>query len=150
MIGGRLHFKDLIYRYAVIALIAQLIFPSLGFPTEPKRRVVAYYFHTTIRCATCLTIEERAGEVLGGTFAGEIADGLFRWQPINIQIPENRHYLTELRVRPKSLILVEYYGDVPTEKKELPEVWKLIHGPQEVFRRYLVEEVGPFLSGDEE
>jgi hypothetical protein len=133
---------------AIVAAIL-ILFPSHGLPAEPARRVAAYYFHTTIRCSTCLLIEERAGRVLGEAFAGEIADGLLRWQPVNLQAPENRHYLADLRVRPKSLTLVEYYGEVPTERKELPGVWKLVHGEPEAFRRYLVEEIRSFLDGAE-
>jgi hypothetical protein len=142
--------KTLFRGSAAIAVAALILFQSHSLPAETARRVVAYYFHTTLRCSTCLLIEERAGEVLGEAFAGEIADGLLQWQPVNVQSPENRHYFTEMRVRPKSLTLVEYYGDVPTEKKELPEVWKLIHDQPETFRRYLVGEVRPFLTGSED
>lgn len=126
------------------------MFPSRGLPAEPVRRVAAYYFHTTIRCSTCLLIEERSGRVFADAFAGEIADGLLRWQPVNVQAPENRHYLTDLRVRPKSLTLVEYYDEVPTERKELPGVWRLVHGEPEEFRRYLVKETRSFLNGVED
>ena len=78
-----------------------------------------------------------------------IAEGLLQWQPVDVQIPVNRHYLTTMKVRPKTLTLVEYYGEVPTEKKELPGVWKLIHGKPEEFRRYLVGDVRPFLAATE-
>jgi hypothetical protein len=136
--------------YAAILAAALIVFPSRSLSTEPQRQVVAYYFHTTIRCATCLLIEERSGEVLHETFVAEIADGQLRWQTVNIQTPENRDYLTKLRVRPKSLTLIEYYDDVPTEKKELPGVWRLIHGDQKTFRRYLTEEVRSFLKTSED
>ena len=132
--------------FAAITVAAILLFPAQSLPAEAQRRVTAYYFHTTIRCSTCLLIEERAGEVLGEAFAGEIGGGLLQWQPVNLQVPENRHYFTEMRVRPKSLTLVEYYGEVATEKKELPGVWKLIHGERSAFRRYLVDEVRLFLA----
>ena len=132
--------------FAITAVAALILFQARSLPAETERRVVAYYFHTTIRCPTRLLIEERAGEVLGEAFAGEIGDGLLQWQPVNIQAPENRHYFTELRVRPKSLTLVVFYGEVPTEKKELPGVWKLIYGQRSAFRRYLVDEVRLFLA----
>ena len=135
--------------YAAILAAVLILLPSGILSAEPQRQVVAYYFHTTIRCATCLLIEERSGEVLRETFAAEIADGQLRWQTVNVQAPENRDYITKLRVRPKSLTLIEYYGEVPTEKKELPEVWRLIHGDQETFRRYLTEEVRSFLKTSE-
>jgi hypothetical protein len=132
--------------YAAILAAILILFPSRILSAEPQRQVVAYYFHTTIRCATCLLIEERSGEVLRETFVAEIADGQLQWQTVNVQAPENRDYITRLRVRPKSLTLIEYYDEVPTEKKELPEVWRLIHGDQDIFRRYLTEEVRSFLK----
>ncbi len=135
--------------YAAMLAAVLILFPSGILSAEPQRQVVAYYFHTTIRCATCLLIEERSGEVLRETFVAEIADGQLRWQTVNVQAPKNRDYITKLRVRPKSLTLIEYYGEVPTEKKELPEVWRLIHGDQETFRRYLTEEVRSFLKTSE-
>ena len=134
---------------AALLAAALILFPSGSLSAEPQRQVVAYYFHATIRCATCLLIEERSGEVLRETFVAEIAAGQLRWQTVNVQAPENRDYITKLKVRPKSLTLIEYYGDVPTEKKELPGVWRLIHGDQETFRRYLTEEVRSFLKTSE-
>ena len=142
--------KNLPLFYGAFAAAILVLLPSRGLPSEPERKVTAYYFHTTIRCSTCLLIEENAGSVLGEAFAGEIADGLLQWRTVNLQAPENRHYLTELRVRPKSLTLVEYYGEVPTERKELPGVWNLVHGEGEEFHRYLVEEVRSFLDGAED
>lgn len=136
-------------RFAAVAVAALILLHVHSLPAETERRVAAYYFHTTIRCSTCLLIEERAGEVLGEAFAAEIAAGLLRWEPVNLQAPENRHYFTKMRVRPKSLTLVEFYGEVPTEKKELPGVWKLIHGRPSEFRRYLVEEMRLFLTGQQ-
>jgi hypothetical protein len=136
-------------RFAAVAVAALILLHGRSLPAETERRVEAFYFHTTLRCSTCLRIEERAGEVLGEAFAAEIAAGLLRWQTVNLQLPENRHYFTEMRVRPKSLTLVEFYGEVPTEKKELPGVWKLIHGQPSEFRRYLVEEVRLFLTGQQ-
>jgi hypothetical protein len=141
--------KRRFWGYAAILAAALILLPAGSLSTEPQRQVVAYYFHTTIRCATCLLIEERSGEVLRETFAAEITAGQLRWQTMNVQAPENRDYITRLRVRPKSLTLIEYYGEVPTEKKELPEVWRLIHGDQETFRRYLTEEVRSFLKTSE-
>lgn len=149
MTAERSPMKRLSGRYGAIAIALLVLLPSTSLPAEPERRVVAYYFHTTIRCNTCLLIEERAGQVLGDAFAGQIADGLLKWQPVNVQAAENRHYLTKLQVRPKSLTLIEYYDDVATEKKELPGVWRLVHGEPEEFRQYLAEEVGQFLNSPE-
>ncbi|MGD2148752.1 MAG: hypothetical protein PVH41_18815, partial [Anaerolineae bacterium] len=52
---------------------------------EAQRRVIAYYFHGTARCATCRAIEQYAYEALVTGFSEELESGMLEWRPINVE-----------------------------------------------------------------
>ena len=56
-------------------------------PATPQ--VVACYFHGTVRCASCLAIETRAGEVITNRFRAEMALGRLVFKSLNYDKPEN-------------------------------------------------------------
>jgi len=45
--------------------------------------VTVYYFHRTLRCISCLTIEKMARDTLRETYTQELAQGTIRWQPVD-------------------------------------------------------------------
>ncbi|HRW51891.1 MAG TPA: hypothetical protein P5081_03335, partial [Phycisphaerae bacterium] len=57
--------------------------------SEPGRQVIAYYFHNTQRCKTCLAIEERSKSALDEAFAPAMESGALVWRAINMETPPN-------------------------------------------------------------
>lgn len=108
--------------------------------------VVAYYFHVNTRCRTCLSIEQRSGEVIKGSFSKEIQDGILAWRVVNTQEPENRRFTTELGLPSRGLILVAYKDGLPGRWKNLDGVWQKIHGDPDGFQWYVSREVRDFLN----
>ena len=72
-------------------------------------KIIAYYFHVTVRCQTCLTIERYSGEAIKHSFKDEIAAGKIDWRPVNIQLPENRHFVKDYKLFTKSCKLYIWY-----------------------------------------
>jgi hypothetical protein len=47
--------------------------PAAAERVAETERVMAYYFHRTVRCETCLRIEKQAHEVITNRFTFEVA-----------------------------------------------------------------------------
>ena len=61
---------------------AELSPPAADADTTPATStVVAYYFHGTRRCATCVWIESHAREAIEGGFGDEVAAGRLSFSP---------------------------------------------------------------------
>ena len=78
---------------------------------EPAAKFVAYYFHRTMRCPTCLSIEKQAREAIEAGFAGELEDGTVAWQAVNIEEPGNEHFEKDFELTSSALVLVEMVAD---------------------------------------
>jgi len=133
--------------YSALILAALILLPSPARSAEPQ--IVAYYFHTSIRCRTCLLIEERAEDILRFEFADLFKRGILQWRAVNVQLSENRHFLEDLYVSPKSLVLVEYRDGAPRKRTILPKVWQFVHDDDPaVFDGYVAEKTRAFMEED--
>jgi hypothetical protein len=112
---------------------------------RPGRRVVAYYFHATQRCATCRIIEAHSDEAIHSNFAAELARGVLQWRAVNVQLPENRHFVQDYQLFTRSLVLVEFKDGRETGHKVLEKTWELV-GDKTAFADYVVREVNAFLG----
>lgn len=108
------------------------------------RRVVAYYFHGNFRCATCRTIEAYSEEAVTEGFVGEIGSGRLAWRVVNIDEPENKHFVQDFQLVSKSLVLVEYRDGKVGRFENLKLVWQLV-GDKEAFLDYVRASTREFL-----
>jgi hypothetical protein len=119
-------------------------------PEEPKtseRRVIAYYFHNTVRCPTCRTIERYSWEALQASFSEALGAGTLEWRVLNVEEPGNRHFVTDYGLSSPSLVLVETNREAGVRFKVLDKTWTLVHGRQAVFSAYVEAEVKAYLGG---
>jgi hypothetical protein len=114
--------------------------------TETPRKYIAHYFHRTIRCPTCLSIEKQSKEAIEGAYAGELSAGHLEWHAVNIEEVGNEHFEKDFELQSQSLVLVEMTGQQVTRWKLLPKVWELVENPYG-FQEYVVTEVTVFLGG---
>ncbi len=112
----------------------------------PGKRVVAYYFHTRIRCASCMKIESLSGKVIRERFPGELRTGLLAFREVNVEEPGNRHFIDDYRLTSQSLVIVEYRDGRQIRWKNLEKVWILL-GSEKEFLPYVQEGVSSFLKG---
>jgi hypothetical protein len=124
--------------------------PEPKEPTEPGARaedgskIIAYYFHVNVRCTTCRKIEAYSKEVIQQRFAKEIASGRIEWRLVNIETPENRHFVQDYQLVTKSLVLVLYNGGRQKEYKVLNDTWQLV-GDKTEMQGYVEKEVRNYL-----
>ncbi|MCC6649798.1 MAG: hypothetical protein IT348_01460 [Candidatus Eisenbacteria bacterium] len=114
-------------------------------PAVQPRRVIAYYFHTTVRCASCRAIEAYSKEAIDSAFAGEVRDGKLVWKVVNIEVKGNEHFAKDYALYTKSVVLVNEVGGKPAEWKNLDKVWQLLQDKPK-FLRYVQTETRGFLA----
>jgi hypothetical protein len=113
------------------------------------QQVIAYYFHGTIRCETCLMIEQQAKQVIEQQFSAELAANRLMFVSVNYEQPENAHFLTDYKLPCPSLVLVRQKDGKDEKSKLLRETWQLVHDPIKL-NSYVEAEVRNFLNGQEQ
>jgi len=116
-------------------------------PTQQvnKSKITAYYFHGTHRCPTCLKIERYSREAIEQYFARELQDGRLEFKPLNVDEPENRHYIQDYQLYTRSLVIALYKNGTQEEWKNLIEVWSFVED-KEIFCQYVKAEVEKLLQ----
>ena len=108
-------------------------------------RVIAYYFHGTFRCSTCRTIEEYSHDAIQTYFAKELGNGKLEFRPVNVEEPENKHFIQDYQLVTRSLVLSLVSDGKEMKWKNLADVWKLVRD-KEKFYQYVKDEVAIFLK----
>jgi hypothetical protein len=120
--------------------------PTLVTPSALPHRVVAYYFHTTYRCATCRSIEAYSREAIEAAFADDIAAGRLVLKTVNIEVKGNEHFVKDYALYTKALVLVNEVRGKKPEWKNLEKVWQLVQDKPK-FLRYVQDETRAYLAG---
>lgn len=116
-------------------------------PIGPQAELVVYYFHGDIRCMTCEKLEGYARESLETDFADRMASGQILWKPVNVDKPENTHFVKDYELVTKSVILSRVKDGKEVEFKNLDRIWDLV-GDKEQYTRYISEQVAGFLENE--
>lgn len=109
-----------------------------------RARVIAYYFHVTVRCPTCRAIEAYSKEAIEKGFPADLKNGTIEWRLVNVQLPENRHYIKDYRLFTRSLVLVKVRDGQHVEWRNLEKVWELV-GDKAQFEKYVRTNVKDYL-----
>ncbi len=112
---------------------------------QPALQVIAYYFHGTHRCSTCLTIEQYSKAAIEAGFGKELQAGKLKFLSVNVDEPDNRHFIQDYQLITKSLVLVELERGQQKQWKNLDQIWTLVRD-QPAFIKYVQEQVRGFLK----
>jgi len=107
--------------------------------------IAAYYFYGNARCASCRKIEAYSKEGILKNFPDELKRGVLSFQAINVEEPENRHFIKDYGLYTKSLIVASYADDKQIRYKNLERVWDYL-GSKEAFENYVKTELSGFLT----
>jgi hypothetical protein len=120
---------------------------AVAAPAVPpsETTIVAYYFHTNIRCTTCRTIEGYSREVIQQRFGPELAGGRLQFRAVNVQADENRHFVKDYGLFTKSLVLVRFEGGRQAEYRILNKTWELVED-KGAMQAYVEQEVRAYLQ----
>ena len=109
-------------------------------------KVVAYYFHGNVRCATCRRIESYAQEAVETGFANALKDGRLEWRVVNVEDPGNDHFVQDFQLATRSVVLERIADGKQQEWKDLQRVWELVRGDKEDFLKYIQNETRAYLE----
>jgi len=119
--------------------------PATNATNAPSQQVIAYYFHGTVRCETCLKIEQQAKAVIERQFKTELAAHRLVFKSVNYDLPENAHFLLDYKLPCPSLVLVRQKDGKDDQRALLGDIWQLVENPVK-FNGYIETEVNKFLS----
>ena len=134
----------------VLFFFAAVFSPALSPASEPAglqaRRIIVYYFHGDYRCPTCLKLEKLSREAVEENFKKELSSGLLKYMSVNVDMPENRHFVDDFGLFTKSLVVVEEDGGKVKRYKNLQKIWVLVRD-EAAFKNYVKDEVKGFIRG---
>jgi hypothetical protein len=110
-----------------------------------KHRVIATYFHGNVRCATCRKVEAYAREAVEEGFRSEIEAGVVEFRAVNVDAPENAHFIEDYRLTNKSVVVTEEVDGVVARWAKLDEVWGFV-GNHDVYLAYVQDAVRGYLE----
>jgi hypothetical protein len=140
----------LLVGFAGAAVVAGAFRSATSVETPPApaaasdATAVVYYFHGDNRCFTCNKIEQRTTDLVRSAFAAELAEDRLRFEVVNIDQPENRHYRETFDLA-FSTVVVERTGEARSFQN-LDQVWKLVHAEDDAFETYLVRAIRPMVG----
>jgi len=105
--------------------------------------VTVYYFHRTLRCMSCLSIEKMARETLQENYPQDVAKGTIRWQPVDYW--QDAELAKRFGVdSPTLVVAVNGHGKIASYRR-LDDTWSL-KGDSKAFHAMLVGAVGEAMS----
>ncbi len=115
--------------------------------TATTPEVIAYYFRTTVRCASCKKIEAYSKEAIETGFGEELKNGTLKFESINIQEDKNRHFIEDYQLYTKSVVICDMKDGKQVQWKNLDKVWRLV-GSKDQFINYVQNEISAYLKED--
>lgn len=135
----------------VVASIVWLLIPrrdageSTATVAAAPAEYVAYYFHRTARCVTCLKIEHAAHDAIFANFTPSLRAGKLLFLPTNVEAAGNEHFIKDYELVSQALVLVQYREGKPVRSRNLDKVWDVI-GDSTQFADYVTGEVATFMG----
>jgi hypothetical protein len=111
----------------------------------PARRIVATYFHGNVRCTTCRKVESYAREAVEEGFATEIEAGTVEFRTVNVEEPQNRHFVRDYQLMTRSVVVTEEVDGVVEQWTRLDQVWSFV-GHRPTYLNYVQDAVRGYLE----
>jgi hypothetical protein len=109
------------------------------------RKVVATYFHGNVRCATCRKVEMYAQEAVEQGFQAEIEAGAVEFRAVNVEEPENRHFIQDYQLMTRSVVVTEEVDGAVAQWTRLDQVWAFV-GNRPAYLNYVQDAVRGYLE----
>jgi len=86
---------------------------------------IVYYFHGNRRCPTCIGIQETISSTIDERFAQETDSGTLVFKEINIDKPENKHFVKEFNLSFSTMVVAANKGKKTVKWENCDKVWRL-------------------------
>ncbi|MBL7129595.1 MAG: hypothetical protein ISS16_11505 [Ignavibacteria bacterium] len=109
--------------------------------SKNNTKYVAYYFHPTARCQSCLNLESYMKELIDTKYTSN----RFQFKVVNIEEKENEHYTKDFDLQFSSVILVKFENDKQIKWNNLDSVWSYTNDKEKFFN-YAEQEITDFMN----
>jgi pyrroloquinoline quinone (PQQ) biosynthesis protein C len=92
-----------------------------------------------------MRMEEFSGYAIQDDFLEELKNGQIEWRAVNMQLPENQHFVKDFQLRMSSLIIVRFKDGKQVEWRNLEKIWDHV-GDMNDFVKYVQSNVKAFLK----
>lgn len=131
-----------------LLMIVSLFISYNELKSEDTVRFDVMYFHATIRCEGCLTIEEFVKNSLNSNFEKELKSGLITLASFDFLQEANEHYQDDYKFDVQTLIVSKKVNGKEVEWKNLELIWDYSND-FEKFNNYVIEEIKNFMENEE-
>jgi hypothetical protein len=133
--------------FVVLAFVSSMSFGPRAVTAQEAQagKVIAYYFHGSVRCPTCRNMEKYSREAIETNFNDALASGKLDFQVLNVEERVNEHFAKEYQLYTKSLILSLVKDGKEVRYKNLDKIWEYVRNKQE-FIDYVTAEINGFLK----
>ena len=97
--------KNLMFLFVMLLLPGWMALQAQDAAKSTNPKVEVYYFHATMRCPTCLAVEEQTKKTLDENFAADLKAGTIQLKVLNLEEKENKALTEKFEVGWSSLIL---------------------------------------------
>lgn len=108
---------------------------------------VAYYFHGNKRCSTCKKLEQYSEEGVHSTELIERTGLNIPLKIVNVQTPENSHFMNDFDLYTQSLVITEITDGRVSRWENLDQIWMLVRD-KEKYIKYVEDEICSFVKGE--
>lgn len=126
-------------------LPAQEVTDGAAEATRPAHYFIAYYFHTTYRCTSCINIEQWSEEAVLTGYDEKLRSGELQWYSINVDEPAHKHFADDYQLYTKSVILAEFKDGAQVRWKNMDKVWHLLRNKKK-FIEYIRTEIDAWMK----
>ncbi|MDY6863855.1 MAG: nitrophenyl compound nitroreductase subunit ArsF family protein [Thermodesulfobacteriota bacterium] len=112
---------------------------------KASEKIVAFYFHGNYRCSNCRKIEQFSREGIEKFFSEELETEKLIFHIINIDLPENKHFISDYQLYTRSLIIAEFKDGKQVRWKNLNKVWNYLNN-RDKFYEYVKSEMEKYLK----
>ena len=133
-------------RFTLMALIVPVFLVGMSStPSMAESQVLVRYFHSDIRCSTCLAFEDWSKTAVE-LFPEELKNGTLKWEVINFDEPENKHYIKDYDLAEKSLVLIREDNGKVTRWKNVEEFWDFDDNQKDEFVKLVQGLISDYLK----
>lgn len=101
-------------------------------------KYIAYYFHPTARCESCIKLEAYIKEVIETKYS----NAGFTFKSINIEDRENEHFKKDYNLKFSSVVLLNTQSN---KWKNLDSIWSYVDAKEKFFD-YTQNEINNFIK----
>lgn len=129
-----------------VAIVGVLLNINLASAEQASTaKVIAYYFHGTMRCSTCHKLELYSKEAIETNFKDALASGKLEFKVVNIEDKGNEHFGNDYQLYTKSLILSLVKDGKEIKWVNLDKIWQHV-GQKQKFIDYVKNGVADLLK----